>query len=483
MKKIVILMAFVLLAATLFTACGDNTTPPVDGTTTAANVGVDTPAETTTETPVTTEDPSAPRVIFDGQSCDYIIYRSEYCGDLVTDASVAFRNALRDNVSDTATKLVSLKTDFDKAAGRDGIIENDEKEILIGKTNRKESHDVHATLKEQEYVIKWVGKKLVIIGYDDYVTAQAVAVFIKEYVSTKQDVFALSGDILMTGTATIQKILLTDGADLRVMTYNIAGTSKGYDDRKDKMIQVILDYLPDVVGFQEANAQTHNDVLKCEEISEYYAMNKKTHNGNSPVNYTPILYLKSKYKQLEAGVEWNNSRYTGTNTKSTSWMVLERISDGKQFMVINIHGSLWSEDYKLPSGETHATMKEKAAVEWKEDNMRQMLAKIEELKAKYPGISVFTTGDYNYNKTHSAYQIMKSSGLGSAQEDATVSKTTSHGSYHSTVGSMPAANGLAIDHIFFSPETVTVLKHGIGYRAIDIQSSDHCPVYADIKFN
>lgn len=482
MKKIVFWMSTVLLAAMLLTACGGVDKPAAD-TTTAQNENADTPADTTTDAAVTTEDPNAPRVIFDGQSCDYIIYRSEYCGDLVTDASVAFRNALRDNVSDTATKLVSLKTDFDKEAGRDGIIENDEKEILIGKTNRKESRDVHATLKEQEYVIKWVGKKLVIIGYDDYVTAQAVAIFIKEYVSTKQDVFSVAGDINMTGTATIQKILLADGADMRVMTYNIAGTSKGYDDRKDKMIQVILDYLPDVVGFQEANAQTHNDVLKCEEISEYYAMNKKTHNGNSPVNYTPILYLKSKYKQLEAGVEWNNSRYTGTNTKSTSWTVLERISDGKQFMVINIHGSLWSEDYKLPSGETHATMKEKAAVEWKEDNARQMLAKIEELKAKYPGITVFTTGDYNYNNTHSAYKIMKSSGLGSAQDDATVSKTTSHGSYHSTVGNMPAANGLAIDHIFFSPETVTVLKHGIGYRAIDIQSSDHCPVYADIKFN
>ena len=481
MKKIVFWISLMLLATTLLTACGDAAVPPLADTTTAQNESIDTPADTT-ETPVT-EDPNAPRVIFDGQSCDYIIYRSEYCGDLVKDASVNLRNALRDNVSDTATKLVSLKTDFDKAAGRDGVIENDEKEILIGKTNRKESLDIHATLKEQEYVIKWVGKKLVIVGYDDYVTAQAVAVFIKEYVSTKQDVFALAGDINMTGTATIQKILLTDGADLRVMTYNVAGSTKGYDDRKDKMIQVILDYLPDVVGFQESNANTQRDVLKCEEISEYYSINKSTHTGNSPVNYTPILYLKSKYKQLEAGVEWNNSRYTGTNTKSTSWTVLERISDGKQFMVINIHGSLWSEDYKLPSGETHASMKEKAAVEWKEDNMRQMLAKIEQIKAKYPGISVFTTGDYNFNKTHSAYQIMKSSGLGSAQEDATVSKTTSHGSYHSTVGSMPAANGLAIDHIFFSPETVTVLTHGIGYRTIDVESSDHCPVYADIKFN
>ena len=482
MKKIVFWISLMLLAATLLTACGDVAdTPSADTTTVQQNDSIDTPADTT-ETPVT-EDPSAPRVIFDGQSCDYIIYRSEYCGDLVKDASVNLRNALRDNVSDTATKLVSLKTDFDKAAGRDGVIENDEKEILIGKTNRKESLDIHATLKEQEYVIKWVGNKLVIVGYDDYVTAQAVAAFIDEYINTKQDAFALAGDLFITGTATIQKILLADGADLRVMTYNIAGTSKDYDKRKDKMVQVILDYLPDVVGFQEANADTHNDILKCEEIAEYYAMNQKTHKGNSPVNYTPILYLKSKYNQLEAGVEWNNSRYTGTNTKSISWTVLERISDGKQFMVINIHGSLWSEDYKLPAGETHTTMQAKAAVEWKVDNMQQMLAKINEIKAKYPGIAVFTTGDYNYNNTHSAYQLMKSSGLGSAQEDATVSKTTSHGSYHSTVGNMPAANGLAIDHIFFTPETATVLVHGLGYREIDVDSSDHCPVYADIKFN
>lgn len=481
MKKLIFWISVVLLAATLFTACGDATTPA--DTTTAQNESVDTPSDTTTATPVTTEDPNTPRVIFDGVSCDYVVYRSEYCGDLVKDASVNFRNALRDNVSDTATKLVSLKTDFDKAAGRDGIIENDDKEILIGLTNRKESHDAHATLKEQEYVIKWVGNKLVIVGYDDYVTSQAVALFIDEYMSTKQDVFSLPGDIYITGTATIQKIALADGADLRVMTYNIAGDSKDYAERKDKMIQVILDYLPDVIGFQEAKAINHNDVLRSEEISEYYEINKKTHNPNTPMNYTPILYLKSKYKQLEGGVEWNNSRYTGTNTKSLSWTVLERISDGKQFMVVNIHGSLWDENYKLPAGETHASMKEKAAVEWKLDNMNQMLAKINELKAKYPGIAVLTTGDYNYNNTNPAYALMKSSGLGSAQDDATVSKTTSHGSYHSTVGTMPAANGLAIDHIFFSPETITVLTHCMGYREIDIQSSDHCPVYADIKFN
>ena len=482
MKKLIFMVAVMLLAATLLTACGDNTTPPVDGTTTAANVGVDTPAETTTEAPVT-EDPNEPIVIFDGQTCDYVIFRSEYCGDLVKDASVSLRNALCDNISDTATKLVSLKTDFDKEAGRDGIIENDDKEILIGKTNRKESQDVHATLSENEYVIKWVGNKLVIIGYDDYVTSQAVALFIEQNLSTKQDAWVVAKDINMTGTATIQKIALEEGAEMRIMTFNIAGDSKEYAGRKDKIVQVILDYLPDVVGFQEAKAINHKDILRGEELSEYYETNKKTHDPNSPVNYTPILYLKSKYNQLEGGVEWNNSRYTGTNTKSLSWTVLERISDGKRFMVINIHGSLWSTDYKLPEGETHDTMNAKAAVEWKEDNMRQMLAKIDEMRAKYGDIAVLTTGDYNYNNTHSAYQIMKSSGLGSAQEYAVNGATTSHGSYHNTVGEMPAEGGLSIDHIFYTPEHVTVLKHVIGYREIDVQASDHCPVYVDVKLN
>ena len=127
MKKIVFWISLMLLATTLLTACGDAAVTPSADTTTAQNESIDTPADTT-ETPVT-EDPNAPRVIFDGQSCDYIIYRSEYCGELVTDASVALRNALRDNISENATKLVSLKTDFDKAAGREGIIENDEKEI------------------------------------------------------------------------------------------------------------------------------------------------------------------------------------------------------------------------------------------------------------------------------------------------------------------------------------------------------------------
>ncbi|MBQ9080078.1 MAG: endonuclease/exonuclease/phosphatase family protein [Clostridia bacterium] len=488
MKKFILLTAMLLLSVLLLAACGgDPGNTPADGTTTAdndsdANVTTTEPpvAEDSTEPPVT-EDPTAPRVIFDGTTCEYTIIRSEYCNDMVKEASIDLRNAMKEYISEEATKAVSLKTDFDKNAGRDGTIENDNKEILIGSTNRKESKDVLATLGDKEYVIKWVGNKLLILGADDYATAQAVAEFIKQYLGSAQESLTVAADVNITGTASIQKFMLEDGADLRIMSFNIAGTSKEYDDRKSNMIQVILDYLPDVAGFQEANATTHSDILKNDIIAEYYSINKAYHTGGSPANYTPILYLKSKYKQIESGVEWNNSRYTGTNTKSNSWTVLERISDGKRFIVLNIHGSLWSEDYKLPAGETHASMKEKAAVQWKVDNVKQLLAKIDELRAKYGDIAVFTTGDYNFNNTHSAHQVMLGAGMSSAQQTATVSATTSNASYHGTVGSMPAANGLAIDHIFYDPDNATALTYGIGLRKVDLDASDHCPVYADIK--
>lgn len=266
------------------------------------------------------------------------------------------------------------------------------------------------------------------------------------------------------------------------MTFNILGSGNGFNEgRKELIISTILDYLPDVIGFQESNKTDLNEVHLSKVISEYYNVNQKLHGGTSTANYTPILYLKSKYKQIEGGVEWNNSRYTRTNTKSLSWSVLERLSDGQRFIVINIHGSLWTDSYTLPEGETLESIKKKAGNEWKIDNANQVLAKISALQEKYGDIPAMTVGDYNFNKNHAAYKTMQSTGLSSAQDTARTA-TISHGSYHNSVGQMPAVGGLAIDHIFYSPDSIEAIKHVICMRPSDIKASDHCPVYCDIKF-
>lgn len=483
MKKLILVIALLMMAAVLLAACdstadvGDTTdTTPAD-TTPAITTPVDTttPAEQAAETtPVVKE----MRVLATKDGCEYPVLYSEFGDDLVTQASVDLKNALVAKLGDSATP--ALNTDRLKGIRRGQYTSVEGKEILIGNTNRTESRDALAELGDNEYVIRWSGDKLVIIGSDDYTTKVAVDVFIEQCVNTAEgDKLALPLDLNIKGKASIQKIELAEGADIRVMTFNILGSTIDTNNRKLDIVQTIVDYLPDVVGFQESNSNCLKNIHQSATISQYYGVNRGSHGNGSTTNYTPILYLKSKYKQVEGGVEWNRCRYEGTNTKSMSWTVLERLSDGKQFIVVNIHGSLWSTSYTPPAGETHESMNAKAAKAWKEDNVTQMLEKIAELQVKYGNIPVFTMGDYNFNKTHSAYALMKSTGLENSQEKAI--SATPGASFHSNPGQSPDEAGLPIDHIFFSPDSIDPIKHVICKRTIDIAASDHCPVYTDFK--
>ena len=144
-----------------------------------------------------------------------------------------------------------------------------------------------------------------------------------------------------------------------------------------------------------------------------------------------------------------------------------------------MHGSLWSSNYTPPAGETQESMALKASVEWKIDNAKQMLEKITELQNKYGKIPAFTTGDYNFNTKHAAYQTMQTTGLASSLDKA--KRASSGGSYHADVGTAPSSSGLPIDHIFYFPELSDVFVYKIGVTKTDLNSSDHCPVYADFK--
>lgn len=471
MKKLIVLTAWLLIAATLL-LCG--CTPEDKGTNTPLA------DENTADAVSTTASDAVGNYILasNGEAeYEFFITRSDYSNQALTGAAADLCSAIEAKFS----KAPMLQTDWNKDIPRNEYGEVPGKEILVGDTNRVESRDALAELEDETFVIKWAGEKLVIIGTDDYATKAAVAYFIENYVNTAEgDALAIPTDLNCVGEAPLRKIDLADGAELRVMTFNIAGESKEYSDRRDHIFFAIMDYFPDVVGFQEANKANHSQILRSPMIAEYYEMNKLTHGNSSTVNYTPILYLKSKYKQIDGGVEWLESRYTGTNTKSLSWTVLERISDGKRFIVVNMHGALWQDSYALPAGETHDSMRAKASKEWKNDNAQQMIDKITELQSKYGNIPAFTTGDYNFNSNHSAYGVMKSTGLKSAQDEA--ASSVNGASYHSTVGAQPDAGGLAIDHIFYTPDTATPVKHLIGKRQSDLAASDHCPVYTDFAF-
>ncbi len=136
---------------------------------------------------------------------------------------------IRPDVCDNAVikSASNLKADLLKYTGADIQVaidsdtESDVYEILVGKTDRKESADAYAELSKkknsQALIIKVVGNKIVILGSDDNYTALAVKRFILAYVAPSKYEGRLSlkrGNMTKIGTA---GEILTVGPDGQIV--------------------------------------------------------------------------------------------------------------------------------------------------------------------------------------------------------------------------------------------------------------------------
>ena len=412
--------------------------------------------------------------IFINGNTEYKIIRSATASENCISAVLKLNNNFLSKFGSNCNDL----SDWDNSAGRDGIVENSEYEILIGYTNRKESRDAYAQIenKEDSYIIKAVNNKLVIIGNTDYVTNMAIDAFILRYINSAEGKnLTMKYDDIIISQVSIQKNPVYKDADFRIMTFNVLGVN-GIRDRSEGIIDEIYYYMPDILCAQEANAETHRLVL--DKLNDYYSLAKSKLSENIKVNYTPILYKTKRYTVVESGVEWLRSRYTLTNTKSLSWAVFDDKETNKRFAVINIHGAIWSTGYTLPDGKTHEEMIT-LANEWRIDNVKQTLEKSKVLAEKYGETPCLFTGDYNCTSDSDAYKTAIASNLSDAEKSAGVNRCDTYKSTH-TIGSMPSS-GKTIDHIF-GTSNVNFHVHNLATSASDLNTSDHCAVYADVSF-
>lgn len=110
-------------------------------------------------------------IIADGAT-EYRITRSDYANSAVKAATTDLRNGIH---AVTGVKL-EVKTDWDDKDNNADI-----KEILIGKTERKESVEVYEQLAGNQYAIVVSGNKIVIAGATDELLAFAVETFLADY--------------------------------------------------------------------------------------------------------------------------------------------------------------------------------------------------------------------------------------------------------------------------------------------------------------
>ena len=412
-------------------------------------------------------------LLFDSNEIFYSIVRSTYASDIEVNAAVALNVAFRNTYPGTWKATIS--DDFIKGQVRGEEYEVEGKEILVGLTNRKESHAVFESLNKDEYAITIVGEKLVIIGYDEYATASAVEFFVSTYLASPiKDKLELDNSLELRGQASLRKIAIDKDSTYRIMTWNLGCMVSDTNKGEVECVEILLRYLPDVMGLQECNSAVHSKVLK--NLPSFYAFANKTHNGSSTVNYTPIIYNTELFTLIKSDIVWLRGRYTGTNTKSLNWAVLED-KTGAKFAVINYHGAVCSNSYKGFENYTSAQLTQQA-LDWKLDNVVQVIEVKNAIIAEFGNIPIMVSGDNNFNSSSQPYSNITSEGFVDSEVIARVSRMTGYKTSY-TYGNVPG-EGLSIDHVF-GLNGVDFVVHAI-VRGDDVwKASDHSPVYVDFN--
>ena len=146
----------------LLCACAPNDTPVIDDTT--------TPEKEETDMTQTFTFPIAPQ---DG-AYSYAVIRNENSSQAEREAMIAIRRALESVYGSSPmpeTQYATEDLSDEEITAR--------VELLIGRTGRPESEAVYAELGENDYTIRTVGNKLVVLGKNDSLTTFAVAAFEK----------------------------------------------------------------------------------------------------------------------------------------------------------------------------------------------------------------------------------------------------------------------------------------------------------------
>lgn len=265
--------------------------------------------------------------------------------------------------------------------------------------------------------------------------------------------------ILLFGTSCAKK-----EANLRVMSYNVMHPGGGYNatgtpqpvkGRSPAFVSIINEYLPDVIGVQEAHTDWHvafNQALV--ENGPYL----QTCNGEETFLLTTLLYNNETLELLESEVLEIEPK---DDTRIVDFALFRHRASKKEFVVFNTHPS-----NKAAKLETH---------------YRVLLDLVSTKMKEYPDLPVLMTGDYNANETTTYYSnLMSTLNVTDAKYSA---ETLLHscGTYFKGGwgGEVNPDTKAAIDHIFVNDkvqsDTFSVIIDG-GVEKV----ADHLPIYADV---
>lgn len=349
-------------------------------------------------------------------------------------------------------------------------------EIILGQTNRQ-SEAVNAYLESKGalpaygYAVIPDGSSLHLVGGSLQALATAVGKALESSVQPE------IGPRLLTAPSEIYESLpivtedkaeLAEGAMLRIMSYNMLNQEYVPDnplppERDNRLAELLLYYKPDVIGVQEANIDWHNSF---DALLPAYAPACKYHDGTYTAQ-TTFLYNPLTVKLIDEYVvhytDWDDS-----DIRVVSFAVFETLATGKRFVMTNTHPAPHAEYY---SG-----------------HMVEMNRILTQELAKYEGLPVIMTGDFNTREYQAEYQtLMTTQGVRDARYDDGVELVRDVCTYtflpsgEAVGGEIRQATNNNIDHIFINDKVQAklfniIIDHDVAHI------SDHLPIYADIVF-
>ena len=302
------------------------------------------------------------------------------------------------------------------------------------------------------------------------------------------DIFKFMGETLSKGSYLATdlapvSVKISEGAELRIMTSNILAESAASENvlpvaqRLEMYCGVLLRYLPDAVGVQEA------DLPWSDQIPNYLSLIAKLdgveyscvlEKYNGAPQWEPIIYRSDKFRCDYAAYTpaeyWTNTtRYVRgvSRAKFTSL-----VDESLEFAIVNAH---WNHN-------SSSRMYTDAS---------QMSQCVYEIQYKYPNAKIFCTGDFNshYYESKPLTRLLSNISGSLASSIAKDSGTLAvpcgcrvHGGHGSMAeGVERAYDSDFIDHVI-GVGKFGVLRHDTIITNCTNLMTDHSAIYADIDF-
>lgn len=265
---------------------------------------------------------------------------------------------------------------------------------------------------------------------------------------------------------------ISQSSVISVMSYNIwyANPDAGqniWENRRDGVIQALLDQKADIAGLQEVLYQQLTYLE--EKLEDYEWVGVARDDGKQKGEFAPIFFRKQRFDLLDSGNFWLSE--TPDSAGSLGWdAVCVRIATWAKFLDENSKAEFFVFN-------THFDHEGDTA------RMNSALLLKSKIAAIAGDVPVIVTGDFNCTRDSGPYlALVGQSGKIILSDTRYASTFRTPKPDYSYIGSeFKGVPGEIIDHIFVSQEFGIVLSKIIENCKEGRCPSDHLPVVANIK--